>query len=64
MSALKQVLKNIYTYFDILQTASEIDVAGWTKDDVENAFQWAKYCEEVKPGYFICFHKKPLITRH
>ncbi|KAH3781694.1 uncharacterized protein LOC127841638 isoform X2 [Dreissena polymorpha] len=48
MLAFSEVLKNIYTFANILTQAYGEDVKEWKENSLHNAQNWAKYCENVE----------------
>ena len=46
-----EILKNIYSFVEVLQAASGVEAASWNDEDFANAVNWAKYCEEVMRIY-------------
>ena len=46
-----EILKNIYSFVEVLQAASGVEAASWNDEDFVNAVNWAKYCEEVMRIY-------------
>ena len=45
--SVEQILKNVYTFLDILQTVLIGDLHDWNKDLIFDALKWAKYCQQV-----------------
>ncbi|XP_013405869.1 uncharacterized protein LOC106170533 [Lingula anatina] len=45
--SLKTILKNIYSFLEVLRSARSPDVETWDQQALENALQWATYCEQV-----------------
>ena len=46
--SLETVLKNIYSYVELLQTVCTDKVVTWDRSNLKDALKWAKYCEQVK----------------
>ena len=46
--ALSNILKNVYSFLDVLQQAHTDQVAAWDLDALKNALQWAQYAQQVK----------------
>ncbi|XP_014674032.1 PREDICTED: uncharacterized protein LOC106814250 isoform X2 [Priapulus caudatus] len=45
--SLKDVLKNIFSFVDILQRSRTDAVVSWDSQAIDDAFCWAKYCEQI-----------------
>ncbi|XP_050417718.2 uncharacterized protein LOC126831122 [Patella vulgata] len=45
--SLETVLKNVYTFAQIVSQASSNSVSQWDEKSFKNAFNWAAYCEQV-----------------
>ncbi|KAK6172870.1 hypothetical protein SNE40_016442 [Patella caerulea] len=45
--SLETVLKNVYTFAQIVSQASSNSVSQWDEKSFKNAFKWAAYCEQV-----------------
>jgi len=45
--SLPGILKNVYTFVDILQASHSQAVAGWDNEALDRALQWAKYCQQI-----------------
>ncbi|KAL4230679.1 hypothetical protein ACF0H5_011055 [Mactra antiquata] len=46
--ALKEVVKNIYTFANILSQAHQSTVSQWDRQSFNNALKWAKFCMKVE----------------
>lgn len=44
--SLADILKNVYTFLEILQASRTNAVSTYDENSVRNAFQWATYCEQ------------------
>ena len=45
--SLSTILKNVFTFGNILAQSSTEAVKHWDNRSLENAFNWANYCEKV-----------------
>ena len=45
--SLPTVIKNVYTFANILSQAGTEAVKHWDIKSLKNAFNWATYCEKV-----------------
>ncbi|CAH1777892.1 unnamed protein product [Owenia fusiformis] len=45
--SLQSILKNIYSFIEVLQSCRSDAVKGWDEQALSNAFKWAKYCEQI-----------------
>lgn len=41
------ILKNLYTFVNILAESTDDRVQIWDKNSLHNAMKWAGYCEQV-----------------
>ncbi len=45
--SVASVLRNVYSFLDVLQAASTDGVKEWNKQALHNALQWATYSQQV-----------------
>ena len=45
--SLSTILKNVFTFGNILAQSATEAVKHWDNRSLENAFNWANYCEKV-----------------
>ena len=45
--SVQVLMKNIYNYLGVLQSARTDGAAKWDTQSLNHALQWANYCQEV-----------------
>lgn len=45
--SVASILKNIYSFIEIVESAKSSRVQTWDETAMQNAIQWARYCEQV-----------------
>lgn len=45
--SLGDILKNVYSFLEVLQSANTPAACEWNEESFNNARQWAAYCEQV-----------------
>ena len=55
--SVETILRNVYSYLEVLEAAHSDVVRHWSEDSLENSLKWAHYCEQVLAYLLFHFHK-------